>query len=242
MVTPRPLIGLPGRRKQGRQVDGLPDNFGEAAIDVYLAAYAQCVHEAGGIPVHLPVDLAPSELGDRLDGIVLPGGPDVDPLLYGEQPQTDLYPPETERDHYEMALFDMALATATPVLGICRGLQLINVHLGGTLHQHVPAHARYDVAPAATTHEVTFLPGSRLAAIYPESMSVNSMHHQTIARLAEGTLISATSEDGEVEGIEHDTLPVIAVQWHPEMMTTHGRDPVFAWLVEAANARLRGSM
>lgn len=238
MSTRRPLIGLPGRRKLGRQIDGLPENFADATIDVYLAAYAQGVHEAGGIPLHLPVDLSPHDVGDRLDGIVLPGGPDVDPLLYGEEPTTDLYPPETERDHYEMALFDMAMTNGTPVLGICRGLQLINVHLGGTLHQHVPAHARYDVEPAATTHDVTFTSGSLLAAIYPEPMAVNSMHHQTIASLADGIVVSATSDDNEIEGIEHETLPIVAVQWHPEMMTTRGTDPVFAWLIDAASAQL----
>ena len=170
----------------------------------------------------------------RLDGIVLPGGPDVDPARYHEEALTDLYPPEVERDEYEATLLDVALAGAMPVLGICRGLQLINVHLGGSLHQHVPVHARYDVGPEATTHEVTFVPGSVLGSLYGERRAVNSLHHQTIARLAGGITPTATADDGEVEGVEHATLPLVAVQWHPEMMDGSDADPLFAWIVEAA--------
>jgi putative glutamine amidotransferase len=165
---------------------------------------------------------------------VLPGGPDVDPARYGEEAVTDLYPPELERDEYEARLFDVALDEATPVLGICRGLQLINVHLGGSLHQHVPVHARYDVGPEAETHEVTFVPGSVLGSIYGERRAVNSLHHQTIARLAGGMTPTAMAADGEIEGVEHSRLPVVAVQWHPEMMDGSDTDPLFGWIVEAA--------
>jgi putative glutamine amidotransferase len=230
----RPLIGLPGRRKFGRQVEGLPSNFGDVSMDLYVSAYAAAVFEAGGLPVHLPVDVDPGEYAGRLDGVLLPGGTDVDPALYGEAALTDMYPPERERDDYEAALLDGAIATATPVLGICRGLQLINVHLGGSLHQHIPEHARYDVGPAAETHDVTFVPDSVLGAMYGERLAVNSLHHQTVKALADGLHATATSPDGEVEGIEHATLPIVAVQWHPEMMTGRSSDPLFAWLVAAA--------
>jgi putative glutamine amidotransferase len=189
------------------------------------------VLEAGGLPVHLPIDVDPAEVVDRLDGLLLTGGADIGPDRYGSAPETDLYPPEPDRDEFELGLLGRATELALPTLGICRGLQMINVHAGGTLHQHVPTHAAFDKATTTESHEVTFEPDSTLGALYGESRGVNSLHHQTIDRVGAQLRVTARSGDGTIEGIEHLDLPVVAVQWHPEMMLTHASDPLFTWLV-----------
>ena len=125
------------------------------------------------------------------------------------------------------------------MLGVCRGLQLLNVATGGTLHQHVPDHSRFDVAPDSLVHPVEFAADSELARMYGPRAEVNSLHHQTIDRLGEGWRVTASDPtDGTVEGVEHERLPMIAIQWHPEMLATRDSDPVFAWLVARA-AQLR---
>lgn len=233
MTTRRPLIGLSGRRKTGADVIGTPEVLLGLEADWYYADYARGVYEAGGLPVNLPLDVDPAMFADHLDGILLSGGADVDPANYNTAPATDLFPPEPQRDSFELGLLDAAAANELPVLGICRGLQLINVHNGGTLHQHVPEHSRFDVDPQTLAHDVQFTKGSQLGALYGESLSVNSLHHQTVDVLGDGLVVTA-SHDGSPEGLEHSTLPIVAVQWHPEMLPTRTQDPVFGWLVEAA--------
>jgi len=236
-VTPRPLIGLPGRRKLGRQIDEFPEALHGVELDLYFADYSRGVLEAGGLPVHLPVDADPAELAEHLDGVVLTGGADLDPALYGAEPETDLFPPEPRRDTFELALIDRAMALELPVLGICRGLQMLNVRAGGTLHQHVPVHSRFDLVPDTEVHQVVTEPGTRLAELYGEALTVNSLHHQTVDQVGGGLAVAARADDGTVEGLEIPGLDVIAVQWHPEMMRGRSGDPVFAWIVERARAR-----
>ncbi len=112
---------------------------------------------------------------------------------------------------------------------------MINVHAGGTLHQHVPAHTFTD--PVGETHVVNFADGSALASMYGASREVNSLHHQSAATLGAGLMATGTAGDTGIEAIEHDSLPVLAVQWHPEMVASRPRDPLFAWLVDAASQR-----
>lgn len=229
----RPLIGLPGRRKAVGQVDGFPSSLGELHLDLYFADYARCVYSAGGMPVHLPMDADPADWVHHLDGLVLPGGADVDPDRYGHaNTASDV---DGTRDALEFALFDAALADGIPVLGVCRGLQLINVHHGGTLTQDVPAHARYDLPPAAVSHDVITHEGSVLREIYGERVAVNSLHHQVVDELGTDLRVTARADDGTVEGLEAVGLPVVAVQWHPEMMSND--DPGFHWVVTAARER-----
>ena len=230
----KPLIGLVGRRKKGHQIAGMSENLHEIDIDLFMSDYGRAVQEAGGLPVLLPVDIDPSGYVGRLDGLVLTGGTDVGPERYGRASESDLFPPETERDELELALMGLAIDGSFPVLGICRGLQIVNVHGGGTLHQDVPPHARYDVPPQAAVHPVEFAEGSVLADLYGARREVNSLHHQTVDEVAPGYIVSARGDDGSVEGLEHESLPIVAVQWHPEMMTDRASDPIFAWLVEAA--------
>jgi putative glutamine amidotransferase len=229
-VSRRPLIGLPGRRTLIGKVDGFPRSLDHLDADLYFADYARGVLEAGGMPVHIPLDVDPSEVMHHLDGLVLTGGADVDPSRYGRENEASVT--EQIRDEIEFGLLDAALSVDVPVLGICRGLQLLNVHAGGSLHQHVPEHARYDIDPSVDAHLLTIEPDTELWSLFGAQHRVNSLHHQTVDRVGGGLVVSARSEDGTIEAVEMDGHPVIAVQWHPELMTT--TDPVFAWLVERA--------
>lgn len=228
-----PLIGLPGRRINIGRIEGFPDNLADLEVDLYFADYARGVLRAGGVPIHLPIDADPTIWVERLDAVLLTGGADVDPGRYGAVNTASTV--ETIRDEFELALLASAIDHALPVLGICRGLQVLNVYAGGTLHQDVPPHARFDIAPAAEAHEVTIEAGSELAGVYGERVTVNSLHHQTVDRLGEGLVVTARADDGTVEGLELPGADVIAVQWHPEMMRLD--DPIFPWIVERAKAR-----
>ena len=230
----KPLIGLVGRRRRFGDLDGTPDALAGLEIDLYFADYTRAVIAAGGFPVHVPIDADPTDVLERCDGLLLAGGTDVEPSLYGQAAETDLFPPEPERDRLEFALMDGAAEHQLPVLGICRGIQVANVHGGGTLEQHVPEHARYDLDPATEIHGGRFEPDSLLGSLYGESITVNSLHHQMLDRLADGYRPTAWDDTGKVEGLEHTELPIVGVQWHPEMMTDRDVDPIFRWLVESA--------
>lgn len=233
-AAPKPLIGIVGRRKQGRMIEGMPEILHHIDLDMYLSDYSRGVEAAGGVPVWLPVGVDPAEYIGRLDGLVLTGGADVGPERYGAEPETDLFPPEPVRDDLELALMDLVVERGLPTLGICRGLQIMNVHGGGTLHQDVPAHSRYDIPPESLVDTITFEPDTVLAGVYGAGREVNTLHHQTVDVVATDYVVSARAADGVVEGLEHAELPLVSVQWHPEMMTSRDSDPIFRWLVETA--------
>ena len=230
----RPLIGLTGRRKTAAELIGTPESLHGLEGDWFYADYARGVLEAGGLPVNLPLDVDPSLFVDRLDGILFSGGGDITATRYGNTVVDTDGPPEPERDDFELSLFAQATAKELPVLGICRGLQLVNVGSGGTLHQHVPEHAGFTQPPDTLLHDIKLESDSVLASLYGDTHQVNSLHHQTVAELGEGLRVTA-SHDGSVEGIEHESLPIVAVQWHPEMLPTRSNDPIFTWLVQAAS-------
>jgi putative glutamine amidotransferase len=190
------------------------------------AIYLQGVNLAGGTAVLLPPQNphAADRVLDGLDGLIITGGRDLDPAAYGQQrhPATD--EPETanrERDAWEFALVCAAIARGIPLLGICRGAQVINVALGGTLHQHLPdvlGHTRHQQGNAVfSTSSVHTVAGTKLAALIGESSDAQCYHHQAIDRLGDGLIISAQDVDGVIEAVE---MPgdnfVLAVQWHPE--------------------------
>ncbi len=229
----RPLIGLPGRRKRVDDIDGFHPSLGELHIDLYFANYARCVYAAGGMPVHLPIDADSADWVHHLDGLVLTGGSDVGPERYGHENVASTVEPE--RDEVEFVLYDTAIADEIPVLGICRGLQLINVHAGGSLAQDVPAHSRYDLAPGVPAHSIAVPAGSVLHDLFGAQHDVNSLHHQIVDELGDGLRVTAVAEDGIIEAFEVAGAAVVAVQWHPEMMGTE--DPTFTWVVEAARRR-----
>jgi putative glutamine amidotransferase len=230
----RPLIGLPGRRRTAAEVGGLPPSLDHLPVDVYLTGYSESVLAAGGLPVNLPVGVDPLPYLDHLDGILLTGGADVEPGRYGDSPDGNGHY-EPERDALELDLLSGALSRSVPVLGICRGLQLLNVQAGGTLAQDVPVHARYDVDPGQAVHRVQFEPGTLAHRLYGASAEVNSLHHQGVDRLGLGLVVAGRAGDGMVEAIEMPGADVLAVQWHPEMRPE--AEPVFSWLIERARAR-----
>jgi len=234
LLSKRPVIGLPGRRKTGRDIVGSPETLLDIPVDLYMADYASGVYEAGGLPLHLPFDIDLEQAIDLLDGLLLTGGADVSPALYGATPDPELLDPESLRDNNEMGLLDAAAAGGMPVLGICRGIQILNVHGGGTLHQHVPEHARFDGRPGDPVHNVVFDPGSNAARLYGESLPVNSLHHQTIAELSPSFVATGIADDGVIEVIESLQHRWMGLQWHPEMMPTRPHDPIFVWLIEQA--------
>lgn len=195
--------------------------------------YPRLVQRAGGLAVMLPPDdpaYAAAAVA-RLDAVVVAGGPDVDPARYDAERSPRTGPPAPERDAWELALIEAALASGTPLLGVCRGMQLLNVALGGTLVQHLDGHVK-DVGVFGR-HDVTPVPGSLYAAVAPEPTAVPTYHHQAVDVLGAGLLPSAHALDGTVEAIELASPAwVLGVQWHPEM----GEDlRVMRALVQAAS-------
>ena len=187
--------------------------------------YTRAVHAAGGIPVNLTVisdaDYAIDVL-EKLDGVIMAGGPDISPELYGEKKEDFCGVTVPWLDEFELLLLEHAVDMRIPVLGICRGLQLINVFFGGTLYQDIYTqredslkHSGYkkktDIA-----HEVTLTSPQLLKIFEKKSLKVNSFHHQAVKTLAPGLTPAAFSPDGYIEAFEKDNIT--AVQWHPEMM------------------------
>ncbi|MFH9431795.1 gamma-glutamyl-gamma-aminobutyrate hydrolase family protein [Streptomyces sp. NPDC017615] len=212
----RPLIGVSTYLEAGARWRGW-----ELEAALLPAAYPRLVSRAGGLPVLLPPDdpsLAP-EVVARLDGVVIAGGPDIDPARYGAARTPRCGPPAPERDAWELALIEAALAARVPLLGICRGMQLLNVALGGTLVQHLDGHA--EAVGVFGAHPVRPVPGTLYAAIEPDDTSVPTYHHQAVDRLAPGLIPSAHAADGTVEAVELAPAEgwVLGVQWHPEMGT-----------------------
>jgi putative glutamine amidotransferase len=198
--------------------------------------YALAIERGGGVPVVLPPVLDDVDtVVERLDGVCLSGGPDLDPAAYGARERhEELGPTEPSLDAFELALARAAIARGMPLLGICRGAQALNVACGGTLHQHLPGHRQ--TAPGTdATHEVEVLPATSLAGVFGAGpMAVNSFHHQAVDRLGRGLRISARAADGTVEAVEGAGF-VVGVQWHAE---TLGDPRLFEALAVAARTPL----
>ena len=162
-----------------------------------------------------PVRIRPGDPVPQIDGLLLSGGSDVDPALYDQPKAAETDTPDTPRDEMEARLLSDAVKTNMPVLAICRGMQMFNVHFGGTLKQHIEGHTQRGVDNA---HEVEIAPGTELAAIAGTGAhSINSRHHQVVDRPGEGLTVNAISKDGYIEGLELPGHPfAVAVQWHPE--------------------------
>ncbi|MGB3484328.1 MAG: gamma-glutamyl-gamma-aminobutyrate hydrolase family protein [Mycobacterium sp.] len=210
------------------------------------AIYLEGVTRAGGVATLLPPqpvdEVIAGRVLDGLDGLIITGGRDVDPAAYGHNPHPATDQPALDRDAWEFALLRGALARNMPVLGICRGAQMLNVALGGSLHQHLPellGHTRHQAGNAVfTTSTVRTVPGTRVAALIGESSDAQCYHHQAIAELGRGLIVSAQDgADGVIEAIELDPQQypndwVVAVQWHPEERLDDLR--LFAGVVNAA--------
>lgn len=209
----RPVIGMlahVGPMKQS--VYDMPATF-------VPQVFVDRIVRAGGIPVLLPSLRASEQVLDRLDGLLLPGT-DVDPALYGapRHPRTFVIP---DRDAAELAVLDSVLDQGLPILGICRGVQLLNVLRGGTLHQHLPEVVGHEEHSPGEVEfgpqKVSLRPGSRLAAVLGETVVVPCHHHQAIDELGAGLRVTGHADDGVVEAVELDGQPfAVAVQWHAE--------------------------
>ncbi|GLW28802.1 gamma-glutamyl-gamma-aminobutyrate hydrolase [Actinoplanes regularis] len=196
--------------------------------------YAAAVTRAGGRAVLIPPDDQDTDVLRVLDGLLISGGPDISPGLYGEEPgpHTVIHP---ERDEAELLLLQAALDRDLPILGVCRGMQLLVAAHGGTLHQHLPdvlGHERHRVAPAVySRHDAVFTPGSRIAELMGADVAINCFHHQGVADPGK-LVVTGRAEDGLPEAVEDpDRRFLLGVQWHPEV----GRDRrIFGALVAAA--------
>ena len=243
-----PVIGITATLKQ--DVDCVAERplgkFVRADLD-----YVEGVAEAGGVPVVLPPVAGvwgAEALLDGMDGLLLSGGSDLDPGYYGEKPVPELGVTIPERDAFEMALLGHALKRKIPILGICRGMQVLNVALGGTLYQDLPSQMdhmvllghRQETPKWQPTHEVEVDGGSKVAEIMgADELKVNSYHHQAIKELASGLVAVAHAPDGVIEAVEAGDLSkrwVIGVQWHAEAMRDAGPEHrnLFAAHVSAA--------
>lgn len=237
----RPLIGLSGRRWPAEWIPLFDYTalHGEE-VDVHLSEYPKVIERAGGLPVQLTRNTDPVSIVRRLDGLVMTGGADPDPELYGEEPHPQLGQVERGRDDWELALIRAALDAHIPMLCVCRGAQLLNIALGGTLVQHLdaPEHARWDHPRIDRCHTVRVTPGSRAEELYGAETPTNSLHHQAVGRIGDGVVVTGTTDDGVVEAFEVAGRPeVFAVQWHPEMLSDQ-TDPAFLWLVRESAARV----
>lgn len=217
------------------------------------SAYVRSVVLAGGVPLILSPLMGASVAGRALaevDGLLLTGGEDIDPAWYGAQPSPLLSPPSRERDIFELALFATARQLELPILGICRGIQLVNVAMGGSLYQDLPTE-RPGITEhnpsgdrAARSHAVRLTEGSRAAlALGATELKVNSFHHQGVLELAPGLVATGWSEDGLIEAAEGgpDAPWLLAVQWHPEEMYADDWAPdrgLFKALIEQAGKEL----
>jgi putative glutamine amidotransferase len=231
-MSRQPVIGLTAYCEQARW-----SHWHKPAV-LLPANYAEQVAAAGGIPVLLPPLPGIAAAVGRLDGVLLTGGGDVDPGRYGAQPHPATSRVSGPRDAAELEVLGAAVAAAKPVLGVCRGMQLVNVARGGTLCQHLGGDAGHTPAPGTFgSHPVRIAAGTRLAGILGANgagVDVPTAHHQAIDRLGDGLVATAWAEDGVVEAVERSDAGgplLVAVQWHPEA----GADPrLIQALVDAA--------
>lgn len=230
----KPIIGI------GSDIESPPGKREQAFA--YLT-YVEAVRHAGGIPVLVPPQPENADLlMKELDGFLLAGGDDCDPSVYGEQSHPTVEPMDSRRQSNDLALAEAARKQQVPMLGICLGVQVMNVAAGGTLIQDIDTQHETEIRHASEPedrgrHDVIIEQGTHLASVLPASeLNVNSSHHQAIRKVGEGLRVTALAPDGIVEGLEDPRHPFyLGVQWHPEDMSgEESASTLFAAFIEAA--------
>lgn len=240
----KPIIAISGsifKEKQGEFA-----NYPRAFLN---EDYIQAIIQNGGIPFIIPINENHEDLKfllENVDGLILSGGYDVYPYHYGEEPHFLLEETNRERDLFEYELLKQAILMNIPILGICRGLQLINTYFGGTLYQDLTLsntflkHNQIN-NPTSATHSIQIERNTNLYHIIQEDeYFVNSFHHQVIKKLGEDLIVSARSSDKHIEAIESLRYPIIAVQFHPEMMfkVDEKMNEIFKWFINRAGQEI----
>lgn len=233
----KPVIGITTWRRR------LPTFLGEET-DLYTLdpEYASCVEQAGGLPILLPHSLDNAEAYlNMLDGLIVSGGDDVDPSMYGEENLGQSYAVNKEVDQFEVTLIQQAKAIGIPTLGICKGFQLLNIAFGGKLlqdlHEEYPKHPRTEGNPEhilGQRHLIKFTENCLLSHIYGSSKRmVNTIHHQSVRSLGEGFIAVGLSEDGLIEAVESEMeWFALGVQWHPEKMGDTWEPKLFQYFIQ----------
>lgn len=230
----KPVIGItPYKRKVAPYDTYIPEGFMKMAerldIELRMLDYTKVqMYELLGEAV-------------QVDGFIFSGGVDVDPALYGEEIESDCGAIDRQRDDIEINLFPLLLTRSIPILGICRGCQVINVAFGGTLRQHIPNHHQDD-ANGRFCHEISIVPGTKLNAIMGKThVLTNSYHHQCVKELAPGFVMNAFAPDGTPEGFEAAMGTfIMGLQWHPEVTVNDDEDSLkpFAAFLEAVKKHM----
>ena len=246
----RPLIGVTTSEvRAAERVHAIPEGEPRVREMALGLTYLRAIEAGGGLPMVIPPmeEEAIEPLLDRLDGLCLSGGPDLDPQHYGAEAHAELGPTEPDLDRFELAIARRADVRQMPILAICRGTQALNVVRGGVLHQHLPELSeeilhRQQTPGSEPSHAVEVEPGSRLAKAlgYEEvevadELDVNSFHHQAIDELGEGLVVTARAPDGTIEAVEDPSRPfLIGVQWHAETLVHRSYEAaLFRHFVEA---------
>lgn len=219
----QPIIGITGNFAY-QDNDFFPEPL---RINYSPRDFSNAVSKAGGLPIIIPINEPEliKKYAGVIDGLILAGGQDVSPYLYGEDKREVTTTTSTERDAAEIALIEAMLTTGKPILGVCRGLQLLNVMAGGTLYQDLSENEAIeldhvqDIPSNQPVHQVKVDPNSYLGSLVPQELPVNSLHHQVIRELGEGLKATAMSSDGLIEAIEPEDPDknFVAIQWHPEI-------------------------
>ena len=234
MKPMKPLIAVVSHTEINR--------FGIPANNISIT-YTEAVEKAGGLAWILPFTKDRDNIFsavEKADGFLFTGGNDVDPGFYGETGISALGPSDPDVDRFQMAVLEAIMACKKPVLAICRGIQIINVALGGSLFQDIPSQFSaptlkhmQDVLTFDTDHPVSIAPGTRLFDLFGPEIRVNSRHHQAVKTPGQDLIITARAPDGVIEAAQHKTLPMDLVQWHPELMLRKNSDmlPLFESLI-----------
>ncbi|MGW5437108.1 gamma-glutamyl-gamma-aminobutyrate hydrolase family protein [Nocardia asteroides] len=245
----KPLIGLTGRRFRMGLIQGSHSAYSQRLTDAFFADFAARITRAGGVPVMLPSDADPAALGDWLSGVVITGGQDVHPRCWGGDESVvgeidsvaDPSVHDLSRDEFEIALTRVALERQIPLLGVCRGMQVLNVTLGGTLIPDLPVGlikhlmSTGPLSDGDPEHLVTFDAGTIAQKVFGDRRVTNSWHHQAVDVCGDGLVVTGRTGDGVAETIELPGAEVLGVQWHPEWMESD--DGALRWLVDAAGER-----